>query len=283
MKPAKISLFIGALVILLGGVYFLSSTVTKHQPSEQITIINHPTPTSTNTKINPTPIALKETSAKALNFQNYLRSNCKKIDEANGGYFYGMPIQALPIIYDTSLYRVQLHDEETVSCDFGGTDKSNGFVSLNNNNFEDINIYDRNSLELGHGGPPYIESYGTVIENKDNLKISVYLGFSDGPNFIDDMRVFARGEKELLTTTGSVFVNFATVVIPANDSRLIELLNKYSKPSEFAPGKRQPTSEISMANEAIAKEFFSDPTNLKNSEREKLDYVRRLLNSVKFK
>ncbi len=266
-----------AVLSSLGTYWYISNQTAQQNPPQVYQSVPTVVPIVSNPSESPSMSKISN-----LNFQKYLASHCKKIDLVRGGYFYEMTLDNLPIIYDSTLFKT-IQEKGVTGCSFSDG-KNNGSTGISASNGT-VYLYDKNSVEGGHGGSPFLGSWGNVIENKNNIKLSVYLdGFPEGGDqLIEWLYVALRGEKEMLTTNGSVFANFTTTAIPRNDPRLIILLNKYSSPSDQEPGKKKFDGEMATVNAEIVKRFFNDLSPLENPEKEKLNYVKSLLSSIELK
>jgi hypothetical protein len=85
-----------------------------------------------------------------------------------------------------------------------------------------LNIYDKDSNELGHGGPPFLGRFGEEIYHKDNITISAYPMYGEGPSLLGSLGIALRGQKEFTTQSGDIYyVNNTITGIPGDDPRII--------------------------------------------------------------
>lgn len=106
----------------------------------------------------------------------------------------------------------------------------NAYLSLDLFNNPDsktgILIYDEESMEGGHGGPPFIGFYGTEIYNKDNIRIGAYLVISMGDLYVKDIvNITLRGERIIVPNGFETIYISTTKSVDIEDS---EMLGKVS-------------------------------------------------------
>lgn len=219
------------------------------------------------------PKPLKET------FQQILEKNCKKIGNESS-YFYGIDPDNLPISIDPSVITIVLREKGTVVC-AGPDTPGHGYVFIEVQEGNVLYLYDKNSEELGHGGPPFLGSYGNIMEEAGDIKLTVYLqGGHTGPGFeVGIIPVVARGEKRLRLSNGeTIFVNTERTVIKADDPRLVNFLNQNSV--EFDLGGGEITRIYEGTDKEMVGRFFSDMAALESPEKEKIDEIKRVLNAI---
>lgn len=114
-----------------------------------------------------------------------------------------------------------------------------GFAALPMPVRQFVYVFDADSKELGHGGPPQIGEYGTVVEDLGAVKITAFFGGGGGPTTVGGLSVGLRGLKTFQTTTGEQFtVSIDSVGMQANDPQLISFLEPYGQESADFPGEK---------------------------------------------
>lgn len=263
-----IYLLLGLLIVILitSGAYFLvKNTEQTKGPASN----------------SPQNEAQTDLVKSADTFQNILTKYCKKIDLGPGAYFNGLQPDNLPVSIDYSEVKVKLREQETIPCALEPNSQGYVFVELEDSTKGIINIYDKYSKELGHGGPPILGSFDNVVKSEGVIKFSFALSGGEGPPIIGAVPVIIRGEKQLKLTGGEIiYINYTKIAIAGKDKRLVDLLNKYSKPSEFEPASQELAS---LPIEEVKSLFFSDFYNLQSPEKEAVTEITRILNAVSAK
>lgn len=240
----------------------------------------------------------KESQNVLLSFQEILTKNCQMRKSLKGFSYYGIELSKLPIIIDETLLKIQPEDKQYVRC-IG--EKGHDYIffeyssTLDDSKTSTIYVYDDGSEELGHGGQPYLGSYGKIIKNEEGFKLSLYLPWGEGgPILTDEMTVVMRGEKKLLRADGEIlYVNGETSIVDNNNPKLIEILNKYGKAitpevaalygwnfNDYQDKKMLKVEDNEAIVEEIATAFFSDMDNLGSVEEEQIKKLEQILNSV---
>ncbi len=276
-KFVVIGATIALVLFIVGGSSVLG---VKYQNKSKVTV-------DTVVEITPTPITFPTPPSTVavvvdvnnFNLQDFLSENCKKVGTSDA-YFYGFKSDSLPFTYDESHIKPDLRNGSYFTCGDYEPKRRNGYIPLG----EDVKIYDNDSEELGHGGPNFLGEYGKEIENKNNIKLLVSFGglpHEEG-TLLEDITVNARGIKTIKNQNGEFYIITNSEVIPANDPRLLILLNKYSSDSKYDPSKKVLKMSETVENDII-NQFFSNPSNLSNPEKEKVDKIRNTLDSIKLK
>lgn len=265
-QRGNVPMIIGVVLILLivgGGAYYLGTQ--RDQP---------PSPTTEQQYQKPIKTAFEGS------FQDILIKNCERFELQKGVSFIdAIDISKAPVSINQNIINLNyLVPNKLVCAGFDDTKSPNNYLLIGLQDKSYINVYDKNSKELGHGGPPYIGSYGTVIRDDGNIKLTVYIVGSEGPSLIGHIPVVMRGEKRLKLSNGdTVYANYSKTAIEGNESRLVEFLNAYSKPSDYEPGSRELTSD---PTEELKNKFFSNLSNLQPSEKSALSEIERVLSAI---
>jgi len=240
----------------------------------------------TNTELKPTPtpdISPTNVSSKPPiinSFQEILTKNCQKIATGSDSYFYGIQPDLLPVSFDPTAITINPQEQGTISCGFFTPENPNkNFVSIEFNTDWNMNIYDKNSEELGHGGPPFLGSFGQTIQDKKDTKLTIYLSLGEGPTEVKDIGVQVRGERKLPLSNGeTILMNVSDEAIPGGDPRLMAILNKYQ--TTYEGYSVIDSSKIEQIQEEIVKTFFGDVNKLQSPEKEIVLEIQQILKAV---
>ena len=215
------------------------------------------------------PTSQQQSNSQIDSFQQILAKYCQKTDLENQAYFYGIQPAFLPVSLPEK--------NDTLICT--GDPQPNGSYLTIDSDKGRINIYDKNSLELGHGGPPFLGSLDTIIKDDGNIKLSIALGWPGaGCAQIGELPLNIRGERKLQTASGeTIFINTQTTAILENDPRLITVLQEKTKSCEF-DGQNTIQPETQGLEEKLKQRFFSDFDNLENPEKQAIAAVENTLN-----
>lgn len=280
-KPPIINkvVIIGGILLLLivgSGGYYLG--MQRVQPQ-----IPHSSPQATQTQPSSTGEQQNQESTKTAlegSFQDTLIKNCENYELQKGVAFVDViDVNKAPVSINKNLININYRVPNKLLCaGFDGTKSPYNYFFIELQDKSMINVYDNNSKELGHGGPPYIGSYGTVIRDDGNIKLTVYMVGNEGPTLVGYAPVELRGEKRLKLSNGdTVYANYSKTAIEGKDSRLVEFLQPYSKPSDFKPGAKEVTD---FPAEELKNKFFSNLSNLQPSEKNVLSEIERVLSAV---
>lgn len=264
-----------ALAGLVGGAYYLGkSNIPKSSPTPVIAQTPQP---SSNSTIQPTSSSgLSQTVSK---LQSILATNCEKIYLQNStAYAYFIDFEKIPVNIDQNIIKTKFDNPNKLPCTFFNPNKATNYFSINLTDKSEINVYDNNSTELGHGGPSYLGSYQTVIKDDGTTKITITIIGGEGPSIVGAVPVYMRGEKQIKLSNGEIlYVNYSKEAIDGENSQLVTLLNQYSKPSEFEQDSRELTS---LPNEEIKNAFFSDLSNMQPEAKNALGEIEKILGAV---
>lgn len=249
--------------------------------TEEPAMVEDSTPTLARQNPEPLPQDTVEPTVTVFpgGFQDILLRNCQIVTLSYDSTKYNViDYRRAPFTISPNLLDINYQIKDSFSCGINDTGIPNGFFYIKLQDNSGIHIYDKNTVELGHGGAPYIGSFGTVIGDDGKIKLSVYIAGSDGPTFISFASVWMRGEKRLRLNNGDeFFANYSAPAIYGKDTRLMDFLTPYSKPSVSDPSERELTK---FPTEELKSRFFSDLTNLQSPEKEALDKIERVLGAV---
>jgi len=114
-------------------------------------------------------------------------------------------------------------------------------------------IYNHNSIELGHGGPPFLGIVGDIIYQTRDGSDSIYAYVDYAPmaeGYYSSPSISVRGLKKIELDNGeALLINVAATAVEQENPDLDEITKKYLKGDEFDLQKAQ--------NESI-KYFFSE-------------------------
>lgn len=211
---------------------------------------------------------IQNTNIPQLTFQQILTKYCEKIGDERT-YYHAVKSAILPIKINTDAVKIKYIGTDSFAC-AGENQSGTDYITIQLVDNNRVNLYDKNSKELGHGGPPFLGSFNPVIKTINNIKYSVIMA-NDGPIFVGTVPVTLRAEKTISLENGEeVFANVNTTIIQANDPRLIEFLNKYSK--DDSEGRREIVNYDFY--EDMVKTFFQDLTTAENKTKiEELDKI----------
>lgn len=236
---ASIIILLLVLVVAVGGgiVYIKMMRNPAINQNENLSI----SPSATNEPdISPSIV-----SGKSI-FQTTLQSNCETVPYEHGGSSDYININKLPVLISSSVLKnIAGNKKDQFQCwygegNFAFTQLSEPNDPSNVSGAGEIYLYDQYSIEPGHDTYSGMGSYNTVVSDTNGLKISVQITGSQGPWIIGTIPVAVRGEKTIRLSNGEVvYANYTTLAIKEDDSRLINLLNKYSRPSVDEQGKNE--------------------------------------------
>ncbi len=171
--------------------------------------------------------------------------------------------------------------EETNTDDYlenGGSILFN--YTLNNNQAYSATVYDENSIELGHGGPPSLGEYGELIESGDDYKIFAYIICDDTCGGTPNSYTFHIRAQKILEFKNNykIFINSSILISRGEDgTKLYTYLLNHLDNSE-------PINHVNEkeANNRMIEEFFSDLDNLENPEKEAYDTAKQFIEAIDY-
>ncbi len=170
--------------------------------------------------------------------------------------------------------------------------ETDGYVMLYDIN---VNIYNDDSKEPGHGGAPFLGEVGTLAHQAPEIKYFIYLEPGDaGPRIIGNTPVLLRAIKTMrLSNSETIYANTSTKIIAADDPDLISFLEQFSRPCDNNCIKLFPDNSNSdkliidfesfdhtTINSEIASHFFSDWDNLPKEQQKIVGEVTTKLSAI---
>lgn len=235
---------------------------------------------------SPSPEATSESESTTLSMagtlQDFMKENCKP---GNPPY---IDIQQLPVSVDTNIIEpFQAEGVESVYCSSAvnySLPIQDGYLVIRQDSSNGINIYDDQSKEGGHGGAPFLGSFGQKIFDENGILITAWLGGGDGPQILGQVGIALRGVKQFATKDGHpIYVNYSLTGIPGSDQRLIDRLTPYSS-IDPALGLDEPTVNYDPTTSVkIIDYFFGETPNSISPEGQALKKLRTILSGVKAK
>lgn len=205
--------------------------------------------------------------------QDYLKINCKP------GNPYTIEVSKLPIKIDSKLITPTARpDGITAYCSSTGPDSlKETSVSIHLNDNDILNLYDQASIELGHGGAPFLGLFGEEVYHQEGVRITAYPNYGEGPALLGTLGINLRGQKEYINKSGDTYyVNITTVAIPGDDPRLIS----YFKPYSYDDGFDAPAIDSGKINNSDLIRHFFDSVQPNTREYISLAKLKDILNSV---
>lgn len=185
--------------------------------------------------------------------QDYLKSNCvpgnpRTIDSSK-----------LPVKINFTAANLSVKNIYCSSIQDNTQPIKSGFIGVVLNNNSTINIYDDDSQELGHGGPPFLGFFGQKIFDKNGVQIGAWIQGGDGPQILGEVGISIRGVKRFETKTGSpVYVNYTTLAITGSDARLVNQLKPFASPDpDLGVDVKQINYDSSISAQVV--NFFFNP------------------------
>lgn len=208
--------------------------------------------------------------------QDFMKANCKS---GNPQY---LEFSKLPVEINTGIIKVDNKKQPVVYCSSTEDNTKpikDGYLVINLENNQTINIYDDQSKELGHGGAPFIGFFGQKIFEEGNIQIGAWLQGGDGPQVLGDIGVVIRGVKKFSTKDGyAVYVNHTKGAIPGSDTRLIDQLKPYSSIDpdlELETVKFDPTTSVKIVDF-----FFSETPGATSPEGIVLQNIKDIMSAI---
>ncbi|HSD98818.1 MAG TPA: hypothetical protein VLB73_03950 [Patescibacteria group bacterium] len=268
MALIGLAVLTAGLAIAYGGFYLGQ----KSKPSSA-------TPTSApTTVVIPTSTTTK---APSVPFQTFLSQNCKKITVSPGSFSYSLDIAQFPFKIPQAIVLQDPNYANQPKC-WGtpGTD----WVIFKTDKKDTLALYNVASVELGHGGYPQIGQIGTLFSDTPSLSFMFYRGVGMG-SYIGTENITVRAIRKITWPDGNlVSIAIDKEAIPANDSRLLAILNKYAVSDPYSPGHMvvDSTKEQAALVE-IKNTFFSSLNNLSQPEKGTITSMQDLLNGFSLK
>ncbi len=236
-------------------------------------VFNNIKPSPTKDK-QETSITTSDEEIKAEStFQEVLDQGCKfndNIDILPGD---------LPITISSDVDIKYNKDGKTVRC--GGIDKQK-FVSLTLDGIY-VNIYDKHSNELGHGGYSFFGSLPNKIGHKDYIEFSMALSWPEGGCASPDyLSVYIRGVKAMWGDNNSFTINTSVEAIKPDDERLQSIYKKYSIDCEHS-GTEKYYDVTYGAEQEVESVLFSNFDNLVGPEKETVDNIIEVFSKIEKK
>lgn len=224
----------------------------------------------------------KEFQGAANSFQETLANKCVNTL---------INLEELPVTVDISKVNIETTTIEndkvvTVKNKFSCWGTSPGHYFANSRYLQ---IYDEESEDLAHGGKPYFGFAGQEIENDNSVRFGVYISYGDGgPMSPETLPAVLRAERKIqLKNNETVFASTAVIPMEGGTPKLVNFLKKYSVlDTEYGTNKLI-VDLSNYSREEIEKafilQFFSNPTALDSSEKERVAEVKNRLNAVQAK
>lgn len=217
-------------------------------------------------------------------FQQILHQDCRKIGNTQS-YFYGIEPEKLPVSLNLAILNATLGEQGTVTCmeGIGQFPQGNAASAIITLPTSYVNIYDRDSKDLAHGGPSFFGSLPTIVGTKNNITFSLFLSRPEGGDaLVGQVPVVMRGEKSLELSNGeTVFANINLTAIPSSDPRLYALLDKNAQESTMAPGWRMiPYENYDYLDAQIAQQFFANMNALSYPESGAVAEIEKILGAI---
>lgn len=188
--------------------------------------------------------------------QDAMRQNCIEYKFPGGGSSYFIDPMKLPITLNIkNIYIKNQAKKGMLTCLLGDVDQQNGYISFSyvmGTASSVAYIYDKNSVEIGHGGIVSLASYGSIIEETPEYIISAYLVFSfdEGENWIGNIPVNLRVVRILEFSEGEkIYISTDFVALDRTSTQLVQILGEFG--SEYVD-----SGKIIEAQDKIVKEFF---------------------------
>ena len=249
--------------------------------TQQVRPVEKPTPVVSQPTPTPTPTQIPQPTPLTESFQQILVENCRKIGDESS-FFYGIAPDVLPVLIDLRVITLKLREQGTASCASADPPVETSYVFVPTEDNSGFHVYDENSVEGGHGGPPFLGTYGGVIKQTGSVTLSVYMGWPHGgPIFVGDFVALVRGVKELKLSNGeTIFVSTSLTVIDKDDPRLLEVLDDYSDVSDSDPSRKEVTTSPGDVEAGVVARFFNNLTTLESPERENIGKLENILDAV---
>lgn len=220
-------------------------------------------------------------------FQKAIATSCKEVFTNQNSSMDYIPLDALPLKFDQKVIKIW-HDPtygdfipyDTPTCtDLPNTDT----VKIRLLNKQEMFIFDQYSIELGHGGYSFFHPIeeATKIVDKDGISLTFYLHLGMGST-IGEEAIIIRGIKTITLPNGEViYVTLDTDAIDAKDPRLLNILDKYSIPSEYqASGFDVNYTTMAQYSQDIKNTFFADMNDLSEPEKSRIAQLLTTLSAV---
>lgn len=259
-----------------------------------VTIINSPLPrpSSPASSQSPSPKPVNQYSlANWTSLQSHLQSKCQQYPFGNAGAsIYGIKTADLPFRFDTGTLEIYTGDTlfctETVDSSrpaYGAVFqvKTRGtptdWKQMHLYNDETVNKFATDTYGLK----------GTVIGAKDSITYSLYFSEpsvycsagSPRTYFIDSLEVIVRAEKKFALTHGeNLYLNIATTVLTPDNERLRNLLSETASPC--SGGDPRLATALQGLGDKAKNRFFSNLEQLASPEKEAVNYLTTLLNTI---
>ncbi len=149
-----------------------------------------------------------------------------------------------------------------------------------------IYVHDGNTYDRDHGGLPYYGEVGLEIYRNNDTQVNVYLPAGEGGTRVGKVPIMFRGRKTLYLESGEpYYITKSVVAIPADDSRLNNLLIEYASVCEDPwKGKKSDDVEFCIIRyESVQAEIkntlFSSMSTLQRPEKESFEQLLLVLNA----
>lgn len=273
------------LIVSVTSVYVLNKNLTsKNQTNQQIAVKITPT---INMNASPTVSSRPPMPENISSFQKLLINKCNILEKVSP-YWKQINRSELPIKLDgDKIFLSVVPDTSLANCDLSNTYKSDVEIPFQIYGYDfggdlTLYVYDKQSEELGHGGPPRLGSYGTVIKNDGTSKYAVSFGFGEVPiTYPFSTPVIISAEKKLHLSNGEdIYVSFNATLLHGDDPRLVNILSKYSVKRD---DKSVEITDTTNAEKEMVTTMFGDLNNLKSPEKEKFAQIENVLSAVSLK
>ncbi|MBU0975238.1 hypothetical protein KJ918_00410, partial [Patescibacteria group bacterium] len=234
--------------------------------------------TTTTTSQDVMPASIDKTLQEAIT------ASCVKVSYGGTGYGYYIKENNFPFTIDAS--KMTVLDDSLEKAYQGvcvvveenpGTADITFSYKLDGNTENRAYVFDEDTVELGHGGPPFFGDFGELVSKGDDYRITTYIVLPDvSANTPGEYSLYLRVKKILGYKDGyKIYLNTWFLV---DDENLEAYLTEHS---DMVNG--MPSVDYEEATAGLVDEFFNKHVDLMEAEQEAYDKAMEFVNAIDYK
>src|SRR3989338_282961 len=260
-------LLIVIIVILSFGIIALIYVLNNRTP--ELPIVTEPNASITNTPTTSQVIVQGES------MEDFIKKQCSDISSVK----HLLPLRFEPgSIFDSA-------QNLNIVCG-GGTASIQGAILISGGTSKAsqdpiLYVYDDASIELGHGGYPFIGPAGKKFSSDSSYDYYAFIPRDMGPLNAKSVNLYLRIIKTMTQSNGKkMYISFSTVIIPATDTRISEFTKPYLKEIDSPEfGKVTSVTDEEKYTSDFINHFLGDLKNLQEPEKTEFGKIMQLLDS----
>lgn len=261
-SPVIAIFLIVVFVLIVGGVYSFN---TKKSHNSSIGINSQ----ESNRVTQP------ESNVQSITFEESLEENCRNISK-NGGIFYGVEPEKLPLKIDKKVILIDYLIEDTITCEGINHKQGHAWVSFKTKNEIQIDIFKKTVTD---DISRLLLPKGQLFKSSNAVNYYISLDKDAmAPKDINYYWLSLIGEKEILLSTGELIVIRAREkVLKENNVLLVEIL---APKSHVTRDNKFKEIEKEEGEKAVLASFSTSNFQLENTLNEETSFVLKQIEAI---